>query len=82
MRNPDTESAVNLMVPVNFNLPNMGKLLSLSFVLFTIPISVVIVPLFGVGAPATPTAGAAAALSRITSYNVCYTKLLRDRQHA
>lgn len=34
LRNPDTESAVNLMVPVNFNLPNMGKLLSLSFVLF------------------------------------------------
>jgi len=34
LRNPDAESAVNLMVPVNFNLPNMGKLLSLSFVLF------------------------------------------------
>ncbi len=34
LRNPDTESAVDLMVPVNFNLPNMGKLLSLSFVLF------------------------------------------------
>jgi len=34
LRNPDAESAVDLMVPVNFNLPNMGKLLSLSFVLF------------------------------------------------
>ncbi len=34
LRNPATESAVNLMVPINFNLPNMGKLLSLVFVLF------------------------------------------------
>ena len=34
LRNPDTESTVDLMVPINFNLPNMGKLLSLSFVLF------------------------------------------------
>ena len=34
LRNPATESAVNLMVPINFNLPNMGKLLSLAFVLF------------------------------------------------
>ena len=33
-RNPETESAVDLMVPINFNLPNMGKLLSLAFVLF------------------------------------------------
>jgi Na+/H+-dicarboxylate symporter len=33
-RNPATESAVDLMVPINFNLPNMGKLLSLAFVLF------------------------------------------------
>mgnify|MGYP003336564332 CR=1 FL=1 len=28
LRNPDTESAIDLMVPVNFNLPNMGKLLN------------------------------------------------------
>jgi Na+/H+-dicarboxylate symporter/ABC-type amino acid transport substrate-binding protein len=34
LRTPATESAVNLMVPINFNLPNMGKLLSLVFVLF------------------------------------------------
>ncbi len=34
LHNPATESAVNLMVPINFNLPNMGKLLSLVFVLF------------------------------------------------
>jgi Na+/H+-dicarboxylate symporter len=34
MRNPETESAIELMVPINFNLPNMGKLLSLAFVLF------------------------------------------------
>lgn len=34
LRNAESESAVDLMVPVNFNLPNMGKLLSLSFVLF------------------------------------------------
>ena len=27
-------SAVDLMVPINFNLPNVGKLLSLAFVLF------------------------------------------------
>src|SRR5262245_45894193 len=33
-RNPETESAVDLMVPINFNLPNMGKLLSLAFVPF------------------------------------------------
>jgi Na+/H+-dicarboxylate symporter/ABC-type amino acid transport substrate-binding protein len=34
LRNPETESAVDLMVPINFNLPNMGKLLSLVFVPF------------------------------------------------
>jgi proton glutamate symport protein len=34
LRNPETESAIDLMVPINFNLPNMGKLLSLAFVLF------------------------------------------------
>ena len=34
LHNPATDSAVNLMVPINFNLPNMGKLLSLVFVLF------------------------------------------------
>src|SRR5262245_6156936 len=34
LRNAETESAVDLMVPINFNLPNMGKLLSLAFVLF------------------------------------------------
>jgi len=33
-RTPEAESAVDLMVPVNFNLPNMGKLLTLSFALF------------------------------------------------
>jgi proton glutamate symport protein len=33
LRDPDTESAVDLMVPINFNLPNMGKVLTLSFVL-------------------------------------------------
>ncbi len=30
LRNPETESAIDLMVPINFNLPNMGKLLSLA----------------------------------------------------
>ncbi|MGB8433702.1 MAG: cation:dicarboxylase symporter family transporter [Burkholderiales bacterium] len=34
LRNPETEGAVDLMVPINFNLPNMGKLLSLVFVPF------------------------------------------------
>jgi proton glutamate symport protein len=34
LRNPESESAVDLMVPINFNLPNMGKLLSLAFVPF------------------------------------------------
>jgi Na+/H+-dicarboxylate symporter/ABC-type amino acid transport substrate-binding protein len=34
LRTPQTEGAVDLMVPINFNLPNMGKLLSLGFVLF------------------------------------------------
>ena len=34
LRNPQTEGAVDLMVPINFNLPNMGKLLGLAFVLF------------------------------------------------
>ena len=34
LRRPETESAVDLMVPINFNLPNMGKLLSLVFVPF------------------------------------------------
>jgi Na+/H+-dicarboxylate symporter len=34
LRTPATEGAVNLMVPINFNLPNMGKLLSLVFVPF------------------------------------------------
>jgi len=34
LRNPETESVVDLMVPINFNLPNLGKLLSLSFVPF------------------------------------------------
>ena len=29
-----TDESIDLMVPVNFNLPNMGKLLTLSFVLF------------------------------------------------
>ncbi len=30
----DSESAADLMVPINFNLPNLGKLLSLAFVPF------------------------------------------------
>lgn len=34
LRTPETESAVDLMVPINFNLPNVGKLLSLAFVPF------------------------------------------------
>jgi Na+/H+-dicarboxylate symporter len=33
-QSPDAESAVDLVVPINFNLPNMGKLLSLAFVPF------------------------------------------------
>lgn len=33
-RSPESEAAIDLMVPVNFNLPNMGKLLTLSFALF------------------------------------------------
>lgn len=34
LRSPESESAVDLMVPINFNLPNAGKLLSLAFVPF------------------------------------------------
>lgn len=34
LQNPDTESAVDLIVPINFNLPNLGKLLALAFVPF------------------------------------------------
>ncbi len=34
MRSGDTDSAVDLVVPINFNLPNLGKLLSLAFVPF------------------------------------------------
>jgi len=34
LRSPESESAVDLMVPINFNLPNVGKLLSLAFVPF------------------------------------------------
>ncbi|MGI9455783.1 MAG: cation:dicarboxylate symporter family transporter, partial [Aeoliella sp.] len=33
-RNRDAESAVNVAVPVNFTLPNMGKLIALAFVPF------------------------------------------------
>ncbi len=34
IRSQDAESAVDLVVPINFNLPNLGKLLSLAFVPF------------------------------------------------
>ena len=34
LSSPQTDGAIDLMVPINFNLPNMGKLLSLAFVLF------------------------------------------------
>ena len=33
-RNPDSDSAVDVVVPVNFTLPNLGKLLGLAFVPF------------------------------------------------
>lgn len=58
--------AQNLLKPIDFQaMTFFGALGEAMFrlVLFTIPISVVIVPMFGVGAPATPGAGAAAALS-------------------
>ena len=34
LRNDDSDSAVDLVVPINFNLPNLGKLLALAFVPF------------------------------------------------
>jgi Na+/H+-dicarboxylate symporter len=34
LQSDDTDSAVDLVVPINFNLPNLGKLLSLAFVPF------------------------------------------------
>ncbi len=34
MHSDDTDSAVDLVVPINFNLPNMGKLIALAFVPF------------------------------------------------
>jgi len=34
LRSDETDSAADLLVPINFNLPNLGKLLSLAFVLF------------------------------------------------
>jgi Na+/H+-dicarboxylate symporter len=34
IRGQESESAVDLVVPVNFNLPNLGKLMSLAFVPF------------------------------------------------
>ncbi len=45
LRNPESESAVDLMVPINFNLPNVGKLLSLAFVPFAGWFSGSVVPL-------------------------------------
>lgn len=33
-RNPDTEGAVDIVVPINFSLPNLGKLMALAFVPF------------------------------------------------
>jgi len=33
-RSDDSDSAVDLVVPINFNLPNLGKLMSLAFVPF------------------------------------------------
>jgi len=65
--------AQNLLKPIDFQaMTFFGALGEALFrlVLFTIPISVVIVPLFGVGAPATPTAGAAAALSFFLAFLV------------
>ena len=32
--NPDTEGAVDIVVPINFSLPNLGKLMALAFVPF------------------------------------------------
>ena len=32
--NPDTEGAVDVVVPINFSLPNLGKLMALAFVPF------------------------------------------------
>lgn len=48
---PDSESAADLIVPINFNLPNLGKLLGLSFIPFAgwfagSPISVIDYPQF------------------------------------
>ncbi len=34
LRSDDSDSAVDLVVPINFNLPNLGKLMSLAFVPF------------------------------------------------
>jgi ABC-type amino acid transport substrate-binding protein len=34
LREPDSESAADLVVPINFTMPNLGKLLSLAFVPF------------------------------------------------
>jgi ABC-type amino acid transport substrate-binding protein len=34
LRNDDSDSAVDVVVPINFNLPNLGKLLALAFVPF------------------------------------------------
>ncbi|NNE44349.1 MAG: hypothetical protein HKN12_09080 [Gemmatimonadetes bacterium] len=62
----DGQIATNLMKPINFQaMTYFGALGEMGFrlVLFTIPISVVIFPLFGVQKPPTFTAGAAAVLS-------------------
>ena len=60
----DGQIATNLMKPINFQaMTYFSALGEMGFrlVLFTIPISVVIFPLFGVQGPPTFTAGAAAA---------------------
>ncbi len=65
--------AQNLLKPIDFQtMTFFGALGEAGFrlTLFTLPISVVIVPLFGVGAPASVTAGAAAAISFFLAFLV------------
>ncbi len=65
--------AQSLMKPINFQaMTYAGALgeLAFRFVLFTLPISIVVFPLFKVGGPASPLALAAAALSFFLAFLV------------